>query len=88
MAPAQNSTDVNVHCGSNDAKSGSVSSAVQAAFENCPMTALRRLVIHESDEGGLLISGRVSTYYQKQQAQELARSNAPGVTVVNDVVVH
>ena len=35
----------------------------------------------------LVLSGAVSTYYQKQVAQELVRRIAGGLTVVNDVEV-
>jgi hypothetical protein len=48
--------------------------------------ALRHLTVGRMDNR-LLISGRVATFYQKQQAQELVRASAPGLVVVNDVEV-
>jgi hypothetical protein len=56
------------------------------ALAKSPLMALRRLRVDRSDKR-LMISGRVATFYQKQQAQELVRSNAPGLVVVNDVEV-
>ena len=58
----------------------------QEALAQSPLLALRRLtVLHEEDN--LVISGRVATFYQKQQAQELVRNVADGLHVVNQVEV-
>jgi hypothetical protein len=52
----------------------------------CPIVALRQLDVEQS-EGLLLISGQVTSFYYKQLAQELVRSTADGMRVVNNVVV-
>ena len=59
---------------------------VQAALTASPLMALRRLTVEQAD-GRILISGSVSSFYQKQQAQELVRAAAPGLVVVNEVEV-
>ena len=58
----------------------------QAALLASPLMALRQLLVEPSQDR-ILISGRVSTFYQKQQAQELVRAEIPGVMVVNEVQV-
>jgi osmotically-inducible protein OsmY len=63
-----------------------IESKVQDALANSPLLALRRLVV-ECDEQSLVISGRVATFYQKQQAQEVVRNLADGLHVVNQVEV-
>lgn len=58
----------------------------QEALALSPLLTLRRLnVRHDAD--CLVITGRVATFYQKQQAQELVRHVADGLHVVNDVEV-
>jgi hypothetical protein len=58
----------------------------QRALSESPHVALRRLrVQHQSDR--LYISGRVSTFYQKQQAQETVRAATKHCMVVNEVEV-
>jgi osmotically-inducible protein OsmY len=59
---------------------------VQAALASSPLMALRHLVVVPND-GRIFISGHVASFYQKQQAQELVRAEAPGVLVVNEVEV-
>ena len=59
---------------------------VQTALASSPLMALRNLVARHVDDR-ILISGRVSSFYQKQQAQELVRAEAPGLVVVNEVEV-
>ena len=63
-----------------------ISDRVQAALQSSPLMAMRKLVA-ECSGGRILISGRVSSFYQKQQAQELVRAEAPGIVVVNEVEV-
>jgi hypothetical protein len=51
-----------------------------------PIYALR--VLHVEREGeSLLISGRVSSFYYKQLAQEVVRSVSEGLQVVNSIDV-
>ena len=59
---------------------------VQAALAASPLMALRQLMAEQTD-GRIHISGSVSSFYQKQQAQELVRAKAPGLIVVNEVEV-
>ena len=59
---------------------------VQAALAASPLMALRQLIAEQTD-GQIFISGCVSSFYQKQQAQELVRAKAPGLIVVNEVEV-
>ena len=63
-----------------------VQQRVQRALSESSLMALRRLTV-ERDDDRLIISGRVATFYQKQQAQELVRIEANGLHVVNDVEV-
>ena len=63
-----------------------VQQRVQRALSESSLMALRHLTV-ERDDDRLIISGRVATFYQKQQAQELVRVEANGLHVVNDVEV-
>ena len=63
-----------------------VQQRVQQALAESSLMALRRLTV-EQDDDRLIISGRVATFYQKQQAQELVRTEANGLHVVNDIEV-
>ena len=58
----------------------------RAALLASPIFALRELDV-EQDGQQLLLSGTVSTFYQKQVAQEVVRSLADGVELVNKVQV-
>ncbi len=58
----------------------------QQALRLCPIYGLRKLLVEQTGDG-LLISGRVSTFYQKQQAQEIVRAAAEGCRVVNSIEV-
>ena len=58
----------------------------QEALSSSPLFALRRLSVRPNDNS-VCISGRVATFYQKQQAQETVRSAVDGMLVVNDVEV-
>ena len=69
-----------------DSEVGSIGQRVQAALAASPLMALRLLVAKQIDDQ-ILISGRVSSFYQKQQAQELVRAQVPGLIVVNEVEV-
>lgn len=66
--------------------SNDLSSRAQQALQQSPFYALRRLQVERVDKR-LLISGRVATFYQKQQAQEIVRAVADGMRVVNSVEV-
>jgi len=56
------------------------------ALQMSPIHALRQLDV-SSDGESLVISGRVSTFYYKQMAQEAVRAAASGVQVVNAISV-
>ncbi len=58
----------------------------QKALEASPFYALRELQV-EQDGGTLLICGRVTSFYHKQLAQEVVRTAAKGVEVVNSIDV-
>lgn len=58
----------------------------QDALKSSSHFVLRQLVVDDVNEC-LVISGKVETYYQKQQAQELVRSVASGKRVENEVKV-
>ncbi len=58
----------------------------QTALANSPIYAIRELQV-ESDGAALLISGRVSSFYHKQLAQEVVRAVAASHQVINDVDV-
>jgi len=64
----------------------SVQSRAQAALATSPIFDLRGLRVDEV-EGGLLLSGSVSSYYHKQLAQEAVRAVALGVPVMNSIRV-
>lgn len=70
----------------NHARDNALAERVQAVLAASPLMALRGLTAVQAD-GRIIISGRVSSFYQKQQAQELVRTEAPGLVVVNDVEV-
>ena len=58
----------------------------QRALSFSPVFALRELQVEEHGET-LLISGRVSSFYHKQLAQEVVRHAAEGIEVVNSIQV-
>jgi hypothetical protein len=58
----------------------------QSALALSPIFDLRTLVVEEF-EGGLVLTGSVSSYYHKQLAQEAVRAVAGGVPVLNSVRV-
>jgi hypothetical protein len=61
-------------------------SKAKAKLVECPIFALRQLDVEQA-EGSLRITGTVTSFYYKQLAQELVRSSADGMRVVNQVVV-
>jgi hypothetical protein len=63
-----------------------VADQAQAALQSSPIFALRELRVERNGEL-LLISGRVSTFYYKQLAQEVVRSVSEGLQVVNTIDV-
>lgn len=58
----------------------------KSALTESPVFALRDLDVVQSGRR-LLISGRVSSFYHKQLAQEVVRRYANGMRVVNSVEV-
>ena len=64
----------------------SVELRAQTALTSSPIYALQQIMVsHEGDQ--LLLSGRVSTYYHKQLAQEAVRAVVEHVHVVNSITV-
>jgi osmotically-inducible protein OsmY len=59
----------------------------EGALRSSPIFALRELHV-ESENGRLLLSGLVGSFYPKQLAQEVVLGVAEGVEVVNDVKVN
>ncbi len=60
----------------------------QSALAASPIHDLRDLRVEPLEtEDALLIVGRVSSYYHKQLAQEVVRSVADDVTLVNSLEV-
>jgi hypothetical protein len=66
-------------------RTNAVARALSALLAS-PEFALKDLQVERSD-AGLLIRGRVSTFYHKQLAQEVVRNVADGIPVVNLVQV-
>ena len=60
--------------------------AAKDILSQSPITELRELKVSE-DRERVFISGRVSSFYHKQLAQETVRQAAHGRSVVNDVAV-
>jgi hypothetical protein len=58
----------------------------QMALANSPFYELRELHI-DQHEGALFISGKVSSFYYKQLAQEVVRSVCTGVELINSIQV-
>ena len=65
---------------------GDVSKSVQDAFQKSPVHGLRELQV-EQVGSSILISGKVSSFYQKQLAQEVVRHLDPAARIVNSIVV-
>ena len=63
-----------------------VESRVQTALAASPIYALRELRV-ERLGSALCLQGSVTSYYHKQLAQEVARSLAGDVEVINSVAV-
>jgi hypothetical protein len=58
----------------------------QAALANSPFYELRDLQVARQDHA-LVLSGRVSSFYHKQLAQEVVRSVCRDTSVINSVYV-
>ena len=58
----------------------------ESALQTSPVFALRSLGVEQVDDN-LLLSGTVTTFYYKQLAQEVIRSVANGMGVINSVKV-
>ena len=63
-----------------------VETQAKAALATSPIYVLRELHVEQSG-GLLLLSGRVDSFYHKQLAQEVVRTVADGVQVVNSINV-
>ncbi len=63
-----------------------VSQVAQAALSASHRYELRQLQVVISDEG-IVVSGKVSSYFAKQQAQETIRAVVEDVPVINQVSV-
>jgi hypothetical protein len=60
--------------------------AARGALTSSPIVALQKLEV--CNQGNrLLLSGRVSTFYHKQLAQEVVRAVADGVQLINTITV-
>ena len=58
----------------------------EAALRSSPVYELRDLQVEPCD-GALRVSGRVSSFYHKQLAQEVVRSVCKGIEVINTICV-
>jgi hypothetical protein len=67
-------------------RSDDVRRRAQAALAESPIYDLRGLRVEPFEEG-LLISGRVTSFYHKQLAQEVVRGIAPQLGVRNVIDV-
>lgn len=63
-----------------------VGDQARSALQESPIYDLRHLQVERQNET-LLISGRVSTFYHKQLAQEVVRAVSGRTRVVNSVEV-
>ena len=63
-----------------------VASQATAALSRSQIFDLRRLEVNQ-DGDGVVIRGRVSSFYHKQLAQEVVRAAIDGVEVVNAISV-
>jgi osmotically-inducible protein OsmY len=63
-----------------------VENRAKAALASSPIYILRELRVEKLDDC-LLLSGRVDSFYHKQLAQEVVRTVAGGMKVINDVDV-
>jgi hypothetical protein len=69
-----------------DTASVDVESRARSALASSPIYVLRELHV-ERFEDGLLLSGRVDTFYHKQMAQEVVRAVSNGMKVINTIDV-
>jgi osmotically-inducible protein OsmY len=58
----------------------------EAVLSSSPMPELRRLVVMATDQE-VVLTGRVSSYYMKQMAQESVRTTVGPRKLLNRVVV-
>ncbi|MBI3839823.1 MAG: BON domain-containing protein [Planctomycetia bacterium] len=63
-----------------------VQSRAQEALSGSPVYALRELHVEQHGDA-LVIHGLVSSFYHKQLAQEVIRTAAEGLEVVNSIQV-
>ena len=63
-----------------------VATRAKSALAKSPIYVLREIQV-ETDGDALLLQGKVDTFYHKQLAQEVVRSVADGMRVVNSVRV-
>ena len=69
-----------------DASSQPVEEQARIALSRSPIFDLRNLHV-ESSGSGLVLRGRVASFYHKQQAQELVRAVAGDIDVINELDV-
>ncbi len=65
-----------------------VSDVALRALQSSSIDAFRRVDVSQIDGNHLVLSGRVSTFYLKQQAQELVRQAVRNAELVNDIEVY
>ncbi|MCA9186882.1 MAG: BON domain-containing protein [Pirellulaceae bacterium] len=58
-----------------------------SALATSNLYSLRNLRVELTSDDSLMITGLVSTFYQKQQAQEIVRATVDGQPVINAVEV-
>ena len=66
--------------------STSAADAARLALDASPLSQIRRLQVDSSPQG-LVISGRVDSFYMKQVAQEAIREIARNCNLSNEIVV-
>ncbi|EAQ81977.1 BON domain-containing protein [Blastopirellula marina] len=63
-----------------------VRSRIRTALGASPLFPLRQLQVEYFDDR-IVLAGRVDNFYQKQMAQEVARSVSPEIELINSVEV-
>lgn len=69
------------------AKEWEIVSAANARLKKSPYATVRRLSC-EMTKGDLILHGRVSTFFEKQQAQEAVRRVEGVSRIINEITVH
>lgn len=58
----------------------------ETAIRSCPVYAIRKTQVAELSDG-LVLTGRVDSYYQKQMAQEIVAAVCRDIQVINELQV-